>query len=100
MDPKEVIKEVNLDLWICHHFRVLPTEERFKQLTENQKHLLYFSWLELPSSDQIKMWHDKKAGEPIVTESDAKDFEKLGYTKAQIKRIKEQLSNAGYSQQN
>jgi len=83
---------------VCHHFRVLPTEERYKRLTENQKYLLYIGWLELPTSDQIKQWYVKKAGEPVVTEEDAKNFEKIGYSKAQIKRIREQLENAGYSQ--
>ncbi len=100
MDPKEAVRAVSLDLWVCHHFRVLPTEERYKRLTENQKYLLYIGWLELPSSDQMKEWHDRKAGDPIITEDDAKDFENLGYTKEQIKHMKEQLQNAGYSQQN
>ena len=78
---------------------MLPTEDRFKRLTENQKGLLYTSWLELPSSDQLKAWYDKKSGDPVVTDQDAKNFEDLGYTKAQIKRMKEQLENAGYRQQ-
>lgn len=100
MDPKEAAREVSLDLWVCHHFRVLPTEERYKRLTENQKYLLYIGWLELPTSDQVKLWYTKKTGEPIVTDEDAKDFEKLGYSKAQVKRIREQLENAGYRQSN
>jgi len=79
---------------------VLPTEERYKRLTENQKYLLYIGWLELPSSEQMKLWHDKKAGDPIITDEDAKNFKNLGYTKDQIKHMKEQLQNAGYNQQN
>jgi hypothetical protein len=46
------------------------------------------------------LWHDKKAGDPIITDDDAKNFEKIGYTKDQIKHMKEQLQNAGYNQQN
>ena len=98
MDPKEVVKAISLDLWVCHHFRVLPTEERYKRLTDNQKNLLFLSWLELPTSEQIKLWYTKKIGEPVITEKDTKDFMKLGYSKAQIKRMKEQLENAGYRQ--
>ena len=79
---------------------MLPTEERYKRLTENQKYLLYVGWLELPSSEQMKLWHDKKAGDPIITDEDAKNFKNLGYTKDQIKHMKEQLQNAGYNQQN
>lgn len=85
---------------MIHHFRILPTDERYKQLTENQKYLLYFGWLELPTSDQIKEYHTKKAGDPLITDTDAKDFKKLGYSAKQIKRMKEQLENAGYSQSN
>ena len=91
-------KETSLDLWVIHHFRVLPTEKRFKQLTDNQKYLLYIGWLELPTSDQIKKWYDRKSDDPVITKDDAKNFEKLGYSKEQIKRMKEQLENAGYSQ--
>lgn len=99
MDPKEAVKEASLDLWVCHHFRVLPTEDRFKRLTQRQKDLLYLGWLELPTSDQIKSWYTQKQGEPVVTDSDAKNFKKLGYTGEQIKRIKEQLSKAGFRQE-
>lgn len=83
---------------MCHHFRVLPTDERYKRLTDNQKNLLFFSWIELPSSDQIKAWHDKKAGDPVVSAEDEENFKNLGYSKEQIRRIKEQLENAGYRQ--
>jgi len=100
VEPKAIARAVSLDLWVCHHFRVLPTEERYKRLTENQKYLLYIGWLELPSSEQMKLWHDKKAGDPIITDEDAKNFKNLGYTKDQIKHMKEQLQNAGYNQQN
>ena len=83
---------------MCHHFKILPTDERYKKLTENQKYLLYIGWLELPTSEQIKQWYAKKSGEPIITDEDAENFRKLGYTSAQIKKMKEQLENAGYSQ--
>ena len=95
-----MVKELAVDLWICHHFKVLPTEDRFKRLTPRQKDLLYVSWTELPTSDQIKKWHADKKGNPVVTGEDAKQFRKLGYTPEQIKRIKEQLKNAGYNQPN
>lgn len=98
MDPKAVARALNLDLWVCHHFRILPTDKRYKRLTENQKYLLYIGWLELPTSDQIKLWYTKKSGEPVISEEDETNFKKIGYTSAQIKRMKKQLENAGYSQ--
>lgn len=91
-------RAVAVDLWVCHHFRVLPTEERFKKLTSRQKDLLYVGWVELPTSDQIKEWNAKKLGDPTVTPETAKEFRKLGYTPDQIRKIKEQLKNAGFQQ--
>jgi hypothetical protein len=83
---------------VCHHFRVLPTDDRFKRLTENQKNFLFTGWLELPTSDQIKEWYTKRENEPVVSDEDAENFKKLGYTDAQIRHIKEQLENAGFRQ--
>lgn len=95
---KEAAREESLDLWILHHFRVLPTDDRFKRLTENQKVLLFFGWKELPTSDQIKQFFDRKQGDPVIDEGAEKSFRRIGYTPAQIRRMKEQLANAGYSQ--
>jgi hypothetical protein len=91
-------KEESLDLWVCHHFRVLPTEDRFKRLTEDQKVLLFFGWLENPSSDQLKRHHDRRATDPVIDDVAAENFKKRGYTSDQIKRMREQLENAGYRQ--
>lgn len=55
-------------------------------------------WMELPTSDQMKEWYSKKKGDPVITSDDSKNFAKLGYSPEQIKRMKEQLKNAGYSQ--
>lgn len=77
---------------------MLPTDDRFKRLTPNQKHLLFEGWLELPTSDQIKDYHTKKAGDPVITDEDADNFERMGYSKEQIKRMKHELEKAGFSQ--
>jgi hypothetical protein len=34
----------------------------------------------------------------VVSDEDAENFKKLGYTDAQIRHIKEQLENAGFRQ--
>ena len=77
---------------------MLPTDEKFKRLTRTQKDFLYMGWMELPTSDQMKEWYSKKKGDPVITSDDSKNFAKLGYSPEQIKRMKEQLKNAGYSQ--
>lgn len=99
-DLKTIAKDESLDLWIMHHFKVLPTDDRYKKLTENQKTLLFYGWTELPSSEQIKRFHDGKAGDPVIDDTAEKNFARVGYTPDQIERMKEQLNNAGYCQPN
>lgn len=98
-DPREAVKATSLDLWVCHHFKVLPTDDRFKRLTPRQKDFLYLGWLELPTSDQIKEWYTAKKGDPVVSTEDSKNFQKLGYTSEQIKHMKDQLKKAGFRQE-
>lgn len=76
----------------------MPTDDRFKQLTDRQKLLLFYGWVELPSSEQIKRHHDRKGEIPVIDDSTADDLKKLGYTPKQITKMREQLENAGYSQ--
>jgi len=97
---KDAVRDesVRLDLWVINHFRVLPTDDRFKRLTENQKNLLFIGWLENPSSEQLKEWYDRKEDTPVITDEDAKNFEELGYRKEQIARMRDQLEKAGYRQ--
>jgi len=59
---------------------------------------MFYGWTELPSSEQIKRFHDRKAGDPVIDETAEKNFARAGYTPEQIERMKEQLANAGYSQ--
>ncbi len=76
-------------MWIINHFKVLPTEARFKELTELQKNLIFVGYLEHPTSEQIhKACYGAEATK--VTRVDEKSFEKLGYSQEQIAHIKEQ----------
>jgi len=77
---------------------VLPTEERYKKLTPRQKDILYLSWVELPTSEQVKDWSHSKASDPVIDTEHEKQFKSLGYTPDQIRKIKEQLNNAGFQQ--
>jgi hypothetical protein len=54
--------------------------------------------MENPTSDQLKESYDHKATDPVVSDSDAKDFRKLGYTDKQIAHIRDQLRKAGFAQ--
>ncbi len=95
-DLKEIIRESFLDVWICNHFKVLPTEHRFKELSEIQKHLLLVGYLESPTSEEMHAaYQQQDAAGATITEEDEKDFKNIGYTEEQIERMKQQLEAAG-----
>jgi len=91
VDPKAVIEAIRLDLWVIHHFRVLPTDHRFKSLTVNQKRLLLESWMNLPTSDQLKEYQYRTTEDPEITTKDEELFALAGYSPEQIARMKDQL---------
>ena len=93
-DLTEAIKEEALDLWICHHFRVLPTSKEFKKLTEYQKVFLLQGYLEQPTSEEIRHSYLSET-RSLVTDEDEAAFREVGFTAEQIKRMKKQLAEAG-----
>lgn len=85
-----------LDLWICNHFQVLPTDERFKTLTDRQKILLFQGYLETPTSGQIHESHMMQLKqEEIWNEQREMELKRMGYTLEQIERIKDNYRKAG-----
>ena len=95
-DFKEIAKSVALDLWVCREFKVLPTDERFKNLHEEQKHLLLTGFLEQPLPEEIHLAYTLKKAKTIqFTEKDQKNLQKWGYTKEAIAQAKEQFEKAG-----
>jgi len=96
-DWKGIASEVSLDLWILRKFNCLPTEDKFKSLTEHQKVLLFYGYLYSPTDDQIRE-HYLSGVEPstMISEDDKRDFvEVLGYTEEQVERMSENLKAAG-----
>ena len=47
--------ELRLNTWIIHHFKVLPTDKRYKTLTQNQKYLILMSYLYAPTSEEMRL---------------------------------------------
>ncbi len=88
-------KAIALDLWVCSHFHVLPTEEKFLKLSEKQKVLLFFGFAEMPTDVQLHEAYAKEQEGPSVSEEDEKNFASLGYSGEQIERMKENLSQVG-----
>ncbi len=81
------------DWFIMFHFRVLPTDPKFKAMSERQKLYLFKMYLESPTPDQYKAMWDEKHPKGLYTAPDkgaidlmekwhgkeaAKEFVKLG----------------------
>lgn len=93
VDLKGAIRDNAIDLWICRYFKVLPTDERFQRLTDNQKHILLMSFFESPLDELAHMlYHEKSYGS--ITDEDKKSFKDMGYTDEQISRIIENVATA------
>jgi len=89
------VRENELDLWTCLHFSVLPTDERYRQLSHEQKMLLFTAFLELPSDEQIKNSQANEARSPQIHEEEERNLKALGYSSEAVDRIREQLRLAG-----
>lgn len=96
-DWKETVSEVSLDLWICRKFSCLPTEDRFKRMTDHQKVMMFYGYLVSPSDEEIrKNYLANTAITPILSEEDKADFKGvLGYSDEAIQRMEENLRAAG-----
>ena len=90
----QLVREETLDIWLCNYYKVLPTDERFKRMHEEQKYLLFVGFLEqsLPEHVHMNYWNSKTA---MLTEEDTTNLEKRGYNVEDLNWFKEQLKKAG-----
>ena len=79
-------------MWIVEHFRILPTDQRFKDLTKEQMEFLYLNFLEAPDENVIKKAYIKTyiKEERKIDDSDLKD---LGYDKEGMEEINKALED-------
>ena len=83
-----------MKLWLINHFRVLPTDERFKKLTEDQIELLFISFISMPGDEDYKRAYiRKRTGEELASGLPREALRKMGYTDEQIKKIAEEVSS-------
>jgi hypothetical protein len=83
-----------VDLWVCRHFKVLPTEDRFLNLSDEQKLLLLTSYFEAPLDELAYMAYQSQQTKLEIDESTVKNLKDLGYTEEQLKRMAQQLKIA------
>lgn len=80
------------------HFKVLPTDPRYLELTEFQIDLLFFHYLIKPEDDLIKKWYQKEnKAEDLVESLPEHLLINQGYTKAQIEQIKREIGEISIS---
>ena len=81
------------DWFVIFHFKILPTDKRYKDLSERQKVYLFRMYLDSPTPEQYKTWWDEKNPKSLYNAPDegavnimekwhgadaAKEFVKLG----------------------
>lgn len=81
-------------MWIVEHFRILPTDKRFKQLSLDQMELLYYSFLNMPLDDALrKYYYDNKEKEDTIKSLPEEQLHRMGYSKDDIEKLKGELKH-------
>jgi len=73
----------------------LPTDDRFKKLSYEQKNLLFTGFLELPTAEQMKASYSADTRLPRIGVEEEQNLKNLGYSDKSIDRIRDQLKLAG-----
>jgi hypothetical protein len=77
-------------LWVVEHYRVLPTDPRYKELTDDQIELLFVNFLTtLTPDEQRRFYIQKLAEEQEEAQFPVEEFKKLGYSEEQLAEIRE-----------
>ncbi|MDR1904601.1 MAG: hypothetical protein LBQ88_20240 [Treponema sp.] len=71
-------------LWAMEHFRVLPTDPKVRELTDNQISLLLQYWLDYDEDHFRRAYREKKAIEQSKPQFDRQALYDMGYTDAEI----------------
>ena len=89
--PRQKVK-----LWVIEHFRILPTDERFKRLTEDQMELLFYYFVSSPTDEQYKKAHYSNLSKEEVIETLPEDkIKEMGYSEEELKDIRDALVIGG-----
>ena len=71
------------------HFRILPTDPRYKTLAEDQIEVLFINFLFSLSEDEYRTLYRKKLEKEDQVESLPEEvMKKMGYTKEEIENTK------------
>lgn len=82
---------LRLRLWLVNHFKVLPTDPRYRALNDDQIELLFSSFLQMPTEEQWKSWYARQKREERL-DLPVDELKGMGYTDADIEKIKKELA--------
>lgn len=81
-------------LWVMNHYRVLPTEKRFLDLTPNQIEILFVSGIGLPHESGLRRaYADLREAEQKATSLPSEILRQQGYSEDEIREMQEALRN-------
>lgn len=93
---ESVNPKMQVRLWVIEHFRVLPTDSRFKELNEDQMELLFCYFINSLTDEQYKRAYHTKMSRKEVVDTMPKDLMKdMGYTEEEIGNIAQGLTIGG-----
>lgn len=73
---------------MIEHFRVLPTDCKYKELSWDQIELLFLNYVSQPSDEQYRQSYLKELEVDDITEGLPEDImEDMGYNKEEIKEV-------------
>jgi len=78
-------------LWVIEHFRILPTDKKYQDLTDLQAELLFLNFLKSPDESFYKKAYQKKIKEDAL-ELPAEKLKEMGYNEEELKQINMELS--------
>ena len=88
--------EMRLRLWVIEHFRVLPTDPRFKALDEDQMEVLFFHFINSGTDEQHRLaYHTKMSRKETIDTMPRNLMEDMGYTKEELEKITQELTIGG-----
>ncbi len=73
---------------------MLPTDQRFKTLTEKQKELLFYGYLHLPDSELLKRAFASQSQQTLDEETKKDLHSVLGYSAEQVKWFENEIRKA------
>lgn len=86
-----------MKLWALEHFRILPTDNRYKELSLDQIELLFINFLRTPSEeDHKKIYADIQKKEDIVDSMPRDVLKEMNYTDEDINQIAEEVRKVAF----